>query len=76
MLSMDALFLSVAVKSVTEPSGVGTRNEPPLSLPFNSGITSPMALAAPVELGTMLMAALRARRRSSCGRSRMRWSLV
>jgi glycosyltransferase involved in cell wall biosynthesis len=36
---------------VTEPSGVGTRNAPPFSFPFNSGITSPIALAAPVLEG-------------------------
>src|SRR5207302_6401348 len=34
------------------------------------------ALAAPMELGIMLMAAARARRRSLCGKSRSFWSLV
>ncbi len=35
-----------------------------------------MALAAPVVVGMMFSAAARARRRSECGKSRMRWSLV
>src|SRR3954470_6505498 len=35
-----------------------------------------MALAAPVEVGTMLMAAARARRRSLCGPSCRFWSWV
>ena len=73
---MVASFSRIAVKSVTEPSGVGTRNAPPFSLPFKAGITSPIAFAAPVLDGMMLTAPARARRKSSCGRSRMRWSLV
>ena len=77
MPSAVAPFLSVAVNSVREPSGVGTRKEPPLSLPFNSGITSPMALAAPVELGTMLIRRRAARGAGPrAGRSRIRWSFV
>jgi len=52
------------VKSVTEPSGVGTRKAPPFNFPFNSGMTSPIALAAPVVDGMMLIAADRARRKS------------
>src|ERR1019366_8957357 len=44
--------------------GVGTRIAKPSSLPAVSGITSLRALAAPVELGIMLRAAARARRRS------------
>ena len=74
--STVASLSSTAVKSVTEPSGVGIRNEPPFNLPFNSGITSPIALAAPVVEGMMLTAAARARLKSLCGKSRMRWSLV
>ena len=35
-----------------------------------------MALAAPVVVGMMFVAAARARRRSLCGKSRMTWSLV
>ena len=39
-------------------------------------MTSPIALAAPVEVGIRLIAAARARRRSLCGKSRMTWSFV
>ena len=35
-----------------------------------------MAFAAPVDVGMMLIAAARARRRSLCGRSRIDWSFV
>ncbi len=65
-----------AVKSVMEPSGTGTRSALPSSLPFMDGSTSPVARAAPVEAGMMLMAAARARRRSLWGRSSRFWSLV
>ena len=41
----------VTVKSTTETSAVGTRNAIPVSFPFNSGMTFPTALAAPVEAG-------------------------
>ena len=53
------------------PVGVGTRWAAPMSLPFSSGITRPIAFAAPVEFGTMLTAAARERRRSPlrCGPS-------
>ena len=40
-----------------EPVGTGTLCAEPINFPFNSGITNPIALAAPVELGTMLTAA-------------------
>ena len=53
-----------ATRSVTLPSGTGTRIAIPSSFPFSSGITSPIARAAPVEAGTMLSAAARMRRRS------------
>ena len=59
-----------------EPVGTGARTEMPSTLPFSSGRTSPIALAAPVEVGIRLIAAARARRRSSCGRSRICWSFV
>src|SRR5688572_29992634 len=39
-------------------------------------MTRPIALAAPVEVGTMLRAAARARRRSLCGPSCRFWSWV
>ena len=48
------------VKIVVDPVGTGTRCAEPINLPFNSGITNPIAFAAPVELGTMLTAAARA----------------
>ena len=48
------------VKIVVDPVGTGTRCAEPINFPFNSGITNPIALAAPVELGTMLTAAARA----------------
>ena len=44
--------------------------------PSISGITSPMALAAPVVVGIIETPAARARRRSLWGRSRRRWSFV
>ena len=52
-------FLTTAVRIVVEPVGVGTRCAEPMSLPFNSGITRPIAFAAPVLLGTILTAAAR-----------------
>ena len=48
--------LTTAVRIVVEPVGTGTLCAEPMSLPFSSGITRPIALAAPVELGTMLAA--------------------
>ena len=59
--SLVAVVFSRAVRSVTEPTGTGTRSEKPVSLPFNSGMTSPTALAAPVLEGMMFTAAARAR---------------
>src|SRR6059058_250891 len=41
------------VRSTTDTSEVGTRNDMPVSFLFNSGITTPTALAAPVEDGMM-----------------------
>lgn len=52
--SYVAALLSLTVKSTTETLTVGTLKAIPVSLPFNSGITSPTALAAPVELGMIL----------------------
>src|ERR1019366_919136 len=52
------------VRSTTEPVGTGARTAKPWSLPCSSGITRPIALAAPVEAGIRLIAAARARRRS------------
>src|ERR1044071_7999809 len=63
-------------KSVVEHGGTGARTEMPSTFPFSSGSTSPIARAAPVEVGIRLIAAARARRRSLCGRSRMLLSFV
>ena len=48
----------------------------PSTLPWSSGSTSPIAFAAPVDVGTRLIAAARARRRSLCGASCRFWSCV
>ena len=60
---------TTAVTSVIEPSATGTRRAEPFRRPFMDSITRPVARAAPLEAGTMLMAAARARRRSLWGRS-------
>ena len=74
--STEAVFLSTALKSVIEPVGTGTRNDVPSSLPFIDDITRLVARAAPVDVGMMLIAAPRARRRSLCGPSTSCWSPV
>ena len=74
--STVATFSVSATRSTRETLGVGTRMASPCILPFNSGRTRPTALAAPVLVGIMDMAAARARRRSVWGRSRICWSLV
>src|SRR3712207_7873844 len=40
-----------AVRSTTEPVGTGARTAKPCILPWSSGTTRPIALAAPVEAG-------------------------
>jgi hypothetical protein len=45
--------LASNTRSTTDTFGVGTRIATPSSLPFSSGSTRPMALAAPVEVGIM-----------------------
>merc|ERR1719359_2738226 len=62
--SIDVSFAAVKVKSTTDTSGVGTRNDMPVSLPFTAGMHSPTALAAPVADGMMLHAAARPPRQS------------
>ena len=71
-----ASVLSTPVKSVSEPSGVGTRIDWPSRRPCIDSSTRPVARAAPVDDGTMLMAAARARRRSLWGPSTSIWSPV
>ena len=67
---------TTAVKSVMEPSCSGTRSDVPSSRPFMASSTRPVARAAPVEVGTMLAAPARARRRSLWVRSSRFWSFV
>ena len=74
--SANAALISAAVvgrsasivRSTIEPVGTGTRTAKPLRRPASSGITRPSAFAAPVDVGTRLTAAARARRMSLCGR--------
>ena len=63
-------------RSTIEPVGTGARIDMPSTFPLRSGSTTPIARAAPVDVGIRLIAAARARRRSLCGRSRMCWSFV
>src|SRR6476646_5113524 len=46
-------FSSSQVRSTTETSDVGTRNDMPVNFLLSSGITTPTALAAPVLEGMM-----------------------
>ena len=66
----------IPVKSVMEPSWTGTRREDPSRRPFMLVRTRLVARAAPVLVGTMLLAAARDRRWSLCTRSSRFWSLV
>ena len=62
LISSTVTFLpGTKLRSTTETFGVGTRMELPSSLPARAGITRPSALAAPVEVGIIDMAAARAR---------------
>ena len=74
--SADVGFSNSATRSTRETVGVGTRTERPFSLPSSSGITMPIAFAAPVEVGIIETAAARARRKSLWLTSRILWSLV
>ncbi|KAF7016805.1 hypothetical protein CFC21_030333 [Triticum aestivum] len=75
--SSARVFLETCTtRSTTDTLGVGTRSAIPLSLPLRLGSTSATALAAPVEVGTMLSAAARARRRSRWLASSSLWSPV
>ena len=56
----DTSVRTSQVRSVAEPVGTGTRNAYPSSLPCRCGNTSPIALAAPVEVGTTFNAAVKA----------------
>uniref|UniRef100_A0A6N2M8K3 Uncharacterized protein n=1 Tax=Salix viminalis TaxID=40686 RepID=A0A6N2M8K3_SALVM len=81
-LSLKAAFTSSAkvfletwtTRSTTETFGVGTRRAIPLSFPLREGRTRATALAAPVEVGTILRAAALARLRSRWLASSSLWS--
>ena len=49
--------LRVASRIVMDPVATGTRCADPMSFPASSGITFPIACAAPVVVGTILIAA-------------------
>lgn len=51
-----------AVRSTNEPTGVGTLTARPFILPRSSGMTSTTDCAAPVDVGTMFIAAALPRR--------------
>ena len=72
----ETLCSRSATRSTTDTVAVGTRKATPSIFPVSSGITFPTAPAAPVEVGMMLSAAARARRRSLCFASTRFWSRV
>src|SRR5919112_9290 len=74
--SADASLEMRATKSVMEPSATGTRIDIPSTLPCSSGLITPAVRAAPVDVGTMLLGAERARLGSLWAASRRLWSLV
>ena len=76
IFSILTFFFTNATKSVTEPLATGTRIAMPSSFPLSSGITSPMALAAPVVVGIIFMAAALALLKSLCIKSATFWSFV
>ena len=57
ILLIDNLFFELKTKSTNETFGVGTLIDTPSIFPFSSGIISPRALDAPVEVGTIDCAA-------------------
>merc|ERR1719444_6904 len=69
--SFEHFLPTLTTKSTMDTLGVGTRNAMPFSLPLYLGRTSATAFAAPVEVGTMLQAPARARRRSRWRPSRI-----
>ncbi len=76
MSSTVADLVSVAVRSTRLTSLTGTRREAPWNFPLSSGMTSAIALAAPVVVGMIDIPAARARRKSLCGVSSSTMSLV
>src|SRR6478735_4252090 len=61
IFSTEVLRFEMNLKSTTETFGVGTRIEVPSRRPLSSGMTRPIALAAPVEVGIIDIAAARPR---------------
>jgi hypothetical protein len=55
-LFLQPLQTVTKVKSEIEPTGIGTRKATPSNLPSNSGNTFVVAIAAPVDVGTILLA--------------------
>ena len=51
-------FFEEKINSIKETFGVGTLIETPSTFPFNSGITSPRDLVAPVVVGIIELGAL------------------
>ncbi len=74
--SLVVSFSTLQTRSVTDASTTGTRRASPSIFLSSSGITRPMAFAAPVEVGMILVKAHLPRRGSLCGRSSVLWSLV
>src|SRR3954464_6437979 len=62
--SYVAGLLSSTVTATTDTSEVGTRDDMPVSFLFSSGITTPTALAAPVDDGMMFSSMPRPPRQS------------
>ena len=69
MSSMVASCCNTQVRSVNDPSGVGTRTDIPSSFPSSSGMTMVTAFAAPVVVGIIFKAAALPLLKSLCGRS-------
>ncbi len=67
--SIDTGRLVIITKSLNETTGVGTRMLMPPKMPCRVGMARPAAMLAPVVVGTMFSAALRASRRSLAGAS-------
>src|SRR5256886_2638329 len=69
MVSADTGSRVMTARATRDTFGVGTRSAIPWNLPFSSGMTSAIALAAPVVVGITESAAARARRKSLWGAS-------
>ena len=74
--SAEIGFSNMQARSSSETFPTGARTASPDIFPANSGITSPMESAAPVEVGISDAPAARARRKSRCVPSVKFWSEV